>query len=200
MKYLLILTLSVSTLYSQNRPPIANDDSTDTGSVNCLANDSDPDNDALRILDYQIDGNKYYPTSPKTNFKRSTPIGNIIFKSDGTVIYDSIATIMYRISDGNYGVDTAYIKFYKAKPIPGDTSKFIHSNTAWFGWEHKVNCTNNPNGQIKVSVQDGKGGPTLEGVLKPNDWVYVKEPSGVQHSFIIPHNLAVLIENEGCRE
>lgn len=196
MKYLLILTLSVSTLYSQNRPPIANDDSTATNQINCLTNDSDPDGDNLRILDYTIKGVKY----SVRNSSRETGLGTVTFNSSGDVTCDSIGEIMYRISDGNRGVDTAYITFYKSKPIPGDTSKFIHSNTAWFGWEHKVNCTNNPNGQIKVSVQDGKGGPTLEGVLKPNDWVYVKEPSGVQHSFIIPHNLAVLIENEGCRE
>jgi len=189
--YILLFTLGLN---AQNRPT-ANNDTTYSNSVNVLLNDSDLDNDALRILDYQINGVKY----STRNSSRQTDYGQITFNSSGDVICDSICSFMYRISDGNRGVDTAYVTFLKPLEVIGDTNKMVLTNTIWVSWTKKVNCINNPNGSIKVEVQNNDGTMLLNGVLKPNDWIYCIE-GAKQYSFIINHELALKIENEGCKE
>jgi uncharacterized repeat protein (TIGR01451 family) len=98
-----VITITVS-----NRPPVANNDTAVTPSnvpvtVPALANDTDPDGDALTIV-----------TVSPTNGTAVISGANVVFTPGAN--FGGIATVGYQISDGNGGSSTALISISVTNP------------------------------------------------------------------------------------
>lgn len=100
-------------------PPLAVDDaargSEDGGPVtgNLLANDSDPDGDALSVTQFTVDGKTY--NAGDTAILEG--IGTITISGDGSYTltlapnwHGSVPTVTYTVSDGKGGTDTAKLE------------------------------------------------------------------------------------------
>ncbi|WP_206483423.1 Ig-like domain-containing protein [Thalassotalea sp. G2M2-11] len=92
----------VAVLLSENQPPIAIDDAIvmiqgNSVGIQVMANDSDPDGDIIRVL------------------SASASFGNVVIEENGTLTYSPVNNyigndiIVYSISDGHGGTDTAQV-------------------------------------------------------------------------------------------
>jgi len=154
-------TVSMTVTQAPNRKPTAVNDTTSTlrdtpVRINVLANDTDPDGDALSVSNV---------TDP--------PHGAAVDNHDGTITYTPDAgytgsdTFQYTIGDGHGGSDTATVTISVA--APSDTAKVTGG-----GWFNQAGSRNqfSLNGQVKNAIGKGKlsfdqdGGISLTGTIE----------------------------------
>ena len=126
------VTESVTVTVVDNTPPVAGDDALTiaeqtTATIAVLANDSDPDNDALEILGVStpLNGSVTISGDDVVYTPGTTPSGNP---------FSGVDTFSYTIIDGNGGTDTAEVVVTVGGPLGpdanDDTAAIAQGNTA----------------------------------------------------------------------
>ncbi|MCV6621535.1 MAG: Ig-like domain-containing protein [Cellvibrionaceae bacterium] len=106
-----------------NAEPIANDDSftvIKSSKLNVLANDTDPDNDTLTLTRIVSQGNH--------GTARISNSGEIIYTPDGNNTQTVNDTLVYEISDGRGGFDTATVNIEVLAPLIKPTIDLLASS------------------------------------------------------------------------
>ncbi|WP_299978197.1 Ig-like domain-containing protein [uncultured Pseudoteredinibacter sp.] len=106
-----------------NAEPIANDDSytvIKSSKLNVLANDTDPDNDSLSLTRIVSQGNH--------GSARINNSGELIYTPDGSNTQTVNDTLVYEISDGRGGFDTATVNIEVLAPLIKPTIDLLASS------------------------------------------------------------------------